>query len=290
MNPPQKLKCIAIRIALLPCVFFLLMINHRPEELVAKHIQKKTLHKQSDTFGTGIRISEKTTFYTQPILPDGRVDYVTALNQHYKPKGLTPCKNGAVYFVKAIGMRSDQSLAFVTKSWTAIGLSEEADGFLCFPGDSDSKLVSLSDYINTQIKDLTGEEKQRRRGHLEKKLYHPQDGPWKKGNQPERWNWLQINKPSLDLLTKGTNQSLFFLPISRSSDRNCPPMVLSVLFPDILTSRSFAQLLHARALNYLAEGDHVRAARDLMTAHKLARQIGMNGIVDPNRWTVFRSL
>src|SRR5215203_5728656 len=44
----------------------------------------------------------ETTFFTGPVLPDGRIDYLTVVENHFG-EGVTPANNAAVPIVEALG-------------------------------------------------------------------------------------------------------------------------------------------------------------------------------------------
>ncbi len=59
-------------------------------------------------------ISKETTVATQPLMPDGTVDYVAALNERYG-KGATPENNGFVVWLKVVGTEKLPAKAEVLK-------------------------------------------------------------------------------------------------------------------------------------------------------------------------------
>src|SRR5271157_5537856 len=47
-------------------------------------------------------VSKETTYLTEPLRPDGRVDYLKAMNDHLN-RGVTPENNAAVELIQALG-------------------------------------------------------------------------------------------------------------------------------------------------------------------------------------------
>jgi len=53
--------------------------------------------------GYTITISPETTYVTEPLLPDGRVDYITAWNER-SGQGVTPKNNAVIPFIRVVGL------------------------------------------------------------------------------------------------------------------------------------------------------------------------------------------
>ena len=62
----------------------------------------RALHRIGASSSARITVSKETTYFTEPLQPDGYVDYVAALNQRCSD-GVTPENNAAVLFWQAFG-------------------------------------------------------------------------------------------------------------------------------------------------------------------------------------------
>ena len=224
-----------------------------------------------------IRVSKETTFFTEPLFENGRVDYLAALNNYKKPEGLTLHNNGAVYFIKAIGVQENPPSAHTINQWKALGLSKDGKGLAAFPTKKDPAMIDSGKYTKLKTKSLTGTEKNKRQDELLDTLTNTEIGPWKKSDLPDTWQWIQMNEKSLDLLVQATKQPLFYLPYAWNNKEESPEILIEILLPGVQNSRVFARLLAMRALNHLGENRPQEAANDLLALHKFARQIGYGG-------------
>ncbi len=224
-----------------------------------------------------IHLSKETTFFTEPLRKDGSIDYWAAINQYNKPENLIPKKNGAVFLVKAIGLQENQNKIHTRNLWKAIGLSEDASGILAIPTRQDPKLVDADTFRLLQIKNLSEDEKGKRDKHLSATLICKYFKPWKKEDYPDRWNWLQINNASLDLVVQATKQPFFYIPVVKSEDDSKTEKLVSAYLFVAENSYYLSKILVARALNHLGEGRDELALKDIMALHHLARQIGNSG-------------
>ncbi len=220
------------------------------------------------------RISKQTTFFTEPLLKNGHVDYLTALNNSEKPINLTPKNNGAVYLIKAIGRQTDPPNAHTINTWKALGLSKDGKGFYTFPTRNDPVFVNFDYYILLQTNSMNAARKKRYQEQLEESFYVHAQKPWKKGEHPELSKWIEMNAPSLRLLMQGTRKEIFHLPYVWSSPEQTPGALNAVNLPVAFRSRSFTRLLKIRAMRSIEEKRFKSALQDFMTIHKFARQFG----------------
>ncbi|VAX38046.1 hypothetical protein MNBD_PLANCTO02-3348, partial [hydrothermal vent metagenome] len=227
-----------------------------------------------------IIVSQETTFFTKPLLPNGHVDYLTAINKRKKEKikGFVPEKNGAIYLVKATGSKEGGPIHF-NNLLKAMGVNKKGKGILAFPINKAPRLVHFREYLDLQIamknkKEIRLDSKQQ----LMKDFNNTEYGkPWKKADAPHIWAWVQMNEKPLKLVATGTEQPFFYLPYAWSTKDKKPNMLMEVLLPVAQESQTFARLFAKRAMLHLGENRPAEAAKDLMIIHKLARQIGNRG-------------
>ncbi len=224
-----------------------------------------------------IKISKETTYFTEPLLKNGRVDYLAAINEHHKPEGLIPAKNGAIYLVKATGSYEGGKEHFA-KLLKALGVNKDGKGLMALPKNDDSVLIHFDKFLNLRTASLPEDKKQKFKTEMMDKFYDTMDKPWKKEDRPEIWKWIQMNEQPLKMVATGTEQPFFYLPYVWSKEEEKKGGVLiAVLLPIVQESRTFARLLVKRAMNHLGENRPKEAANDLLIIHKLARQIGHRG-------------
>ena len=236
-------------------------------------------------------ISRETTFLTEPLNPDGTVNYLKAINDRYG-KGVTPENNAAVLIVRAVGpgamlppQTCDRALALM--------------GAAPLPVD-DEYFVMLDDYAVEQL--LTVEEKQRHqeaRAHaarawgrltrgsgrwssgttppadpVEKyvdRYAKAQTSPWVAADYPGLAAWLKANEKPFSLLKQASRRSKCFIPyVSPDS----PPQYFgaTIFYASLLQEAMRA--LGARAMLRTGSGDIEGAHRDLMTLQRLGRLLG----------------
>ena len=204
-----------------------------------------------------ITISKETTFFTEPLRPDGFVDYLEAVNRLFG-KDVTPENNACVLLYQAMGPSPEgkrQPDAFFRRM-----------GIEPLP-DEGTYLRDLNKWVREQPgapKDIQA-------------VYEMQlktwDRPWTKAEFPLIAAWLQDNEIPLRTVAAATERLKYFSPLV-GSDAEPDGALIAVLLPGVQKSREFSRLLLSRAMWELAEGSQVDAWRDLMTMHRLGRLVG----------------
>jgi hypothetical protein len=204
--------------------------------------------------GPLITISKETTYITEPLRPDGTVDYVAALNQHYG-EGVTPENNAAVLFWQAAGPKAippELREAFFKKLGIA-PLPEAGDYYV------DRYVFAGVDF----------------------KVRWPQfgeamDRPWSKEEFPIVAQWIECNEKPMELVIEGCSRPRCYDPL-------VPDDVLVKLdpFPHCYQHRNFMQFLIARAMLRLKEDKIDEAWADLLAIRRLARLVSQGpGSID----------
>ena len=203
-----------------------------------------------------ITISKETTFFTEPLRPDGFVDYLEAVNRHFS-KGVTAENNACVLLNQAMGPSPEgrrQPDSFFKKMGIE-PLPDEGKYFLSFRQWAAAQDNALP--IN-QINEME---------------YQADERPWTAKEFPLIAAWLKDNEIQLQMIAEATERSRYFSPLV-NSDANPDGGVIDVLLPGIQKSRELARAFAARAMWELAEGSQVDAWRDLITMHRLGRLVG----------------
>lgn len=204
-----------------------------------------------------ITISKETTWFTEPLRPDGFVDYLAAVNRHFS-KDVTAENNACVLLYQAMGPRPEGS--------------RQPDRFFQLMGveplpDEGKYFQSLGKWIegrpDAKVDVNAAYEMQSRSG----------ERPWKSNEFPMIAAWLKDNEIPLQTVAAATERPRYFSPLV-TSDAKPDGGLIEVLLPGVQKSRELARALASRAMWELAEGSQVDAWRDLMTMHRLGRLVG----------------
>ena len=194
-----------------------------------------------------IILSHETTRISEPLNPDGTVNYLAALNNQYS-QGVTPENNAAVLLIQA-GGPDVLPQGFIKEMLSGLGISalpETGDYFIFLHGYTNG---------SEEIDDI-----------LELARHYP----WSARQYPQLAAWLKANQAPLELVTKAANRSRYYVPLI-SDDH--PPRIHSA-FPYTLHSQQMAEALVARAMLNLNDGNIDAAWDDLLAVHRLARLVG----------------
>ncbi len=187
-----------------------------------------------------ITISKETTWFTEPLRPDGFVDYLEAVNRHFT-KDITAENNACVLLYQAMGP-SPEGVRMPDRFFRRLGiepLPDEGKYFQTWQG-------AIPDAV---------------------------DRPWTAREHPDVAAWLKSNELPLATITAATERPRYFSPLV-SPDAKPDGGLIEVLLPGVQKSRELARAMAARAMWELAEGSQVDAWRDLMTMHRLGRLVG----------------
>lgn len=216
-------------------------------------------------------VSKETTFFVKPLKEDGTVNYIQALNEYRKPKGLTPENNAAIVFWKAVGPR-DHSKRYHEILKQQLSLEP-------LPAKGNYFVTSLG-FIEQQVKSSRNENspelKKVYRESLREEFAEFQKSPYKTINYPKVKEWYQQNKIPLETIEKGLDKTHFYSPyISFATDSPGEKpdqeihLVESVDRPFIHFSRDIARLLLLKAMFQLQKGNSEKAFELLLKIHKL---------------------
>ena len=213
------------------------------------------------TFVSGgpLQVGPETTVVEGPLLPDGRVDYVTALNDRMS-EGVTPDNNAAVLLLEAFGPEMIPE-AERWEYFQQLGVPE-------LPVDGDYKIGWLA-WMRRDLSPNTTFDAERERT-LEEQFSASMERPWSADEFPEVAGWLEANDGPLKLIAEATGRPRLYSPFLGGAE---PPLI-SALLPLQQEARAAARLLAARAMLKLGEGDVEGAWEDLLACHRLSRLLG----------------
>ena len=203
-----------------------------------------------------ITISKETTWATEPLRPDGFVDYMAVVNRRFG-QDVTVENNACVLLYQAMGP-SPEGKRQPDRFFQLLGMEPLPDEGKYFQ--------SLANWIREQPKapDINA-------------VYDMQakagERPWKTDEFPLIAAWLKDNEAPLLTVSAATERPCYFSPLV-NADNNPDGGLIAVLLPGVQRSRELGRALAARAMWELAEGSQVDAWRDLMTMHRLGRLVG----------------
>ncbi len=236
--------------ALLGAQWFVSSSWAQAEDQVAK--AKPGAGKQSKYAQSPITISPETTVIHGPLMENGYVDYIAALNQLLS-QGVTTENNAAVLLLRVTGPREiGRNRAQYCQM---LGIPEmplegaylvPADLFEVSAGDAEISKQRLTEH------DLASK------------------GPWTAKQIPTLARWLEQSAPQFEQIEQATRRTRYYTPLI-SGD---PPSLVSVLLPQAQTSRTIARSLMIRSMFRLGKGDVAGAWQDIQSMHRLARLVG----------------
>lgn len=223
-------------------------------------------------------ISPETTYITEPLTPDGRVDYVKALNERLRGD-ITPDRNAVVLIWQAIGPRPLER-PYPPEYFEWLGVPE--------PAEDGNYLINFRTIL--QPIDRTENEvecliKENANSHLEKMFEWTRKSPWKAKDQPEIAAWIHRNQRPLELLTQASKRPDYFNPVipddTETTSIFAPPSgtIWSAKFSSVSDCRRGIDILLSRSMLRLGEGLFAESWEDLMTCHRLGRLIAKGSAI-----------
>ena len=206
-----------------------------------------------------ITISPETTYLTEPLRPDGTVDYLAAFNARLS-KGVTADNNAAIPLLKALGPGMlDPKTLQRTLDYLGVQLPPGGKYMVIWP---DFATANPSSTPRTAA-GLDPEEPDEAMIRL-----------WTPGECPRLAKFLDLNKSPLDQIVQACRRERFYLPLfsTKPSGR-----FVELSYQPLQKYLSVTRALMARASGRLAAGDFENAWQDLLTSHRLARLLGKNG-------------
>lgn len=220
--------------------------------------QKHSSKTLAAAAGPKITIGKETTWATEPVGPDGSIDYLTVINRQYS-QGVTPANNAAVLLYQAMGPAPDR--------WRQPDEFFNLLGIVRLP-DEGQYFEDLAQWTERTGHKGPGENAAIIQNRGEQTRYRP----WIESEFPEIALWLKDNTVPLGRVTDATERMEYYSPFVSPDGRD--RKLVSVLLPGIQESRSLARALLSRAMFALGSNDRFSAWSDLMTTHRLGRLIG----------------
>ncbi len=205
-----------------------------------------------------VTISKETTYITEPLRPDGYVDYVKALNDRVS-KGVTPENNASVLIWQALGPRK-------IDTWERAGFFKRL-GITILPEEGDY-FVPFETYIKSEPRVAAAAESANEAAIHDAKqmLAHPNQRPWRATDYPILAQWLKSNEKPLALIVAASKRPLRYDPLFSKS---------GVLFTAVIHPGSelfdISNALALRAMLSIGSGMTDSGMEDVFAIHRLAR-------------------
>ncbi len=210
-----------------------------------------------------ITISPETTRLTEPLLPNGYVDYLSAINAELS-QGVTPENNAAVELLYATGPSSIPGSIDI-EYFRRLGVDRpSSQGDYLRPLEQFEQ--SLTDTTNAGALPRPGQAGLHKAPFAERELESAVQRPWTSGEFPRVSACLTANAGPLKRVEAASAKSRWYTPMVSDNGR-----LFNVMLPQTQDARNVAKVLTARAMLRLGEGDAEAAWQDLLGCHRLAR-------------------
>jgi hypothetical protein len=203
-------------------------------------------------------IGKSTTYLTGPLLPDGTVNYVAALDK-IRSKGVTRENNAAVLLIQALGTHNlpEETRGEVLRRLGLEWLPEDGIRFDWGDAPSAGDEPAALDF-REELKAACG-------------------SVWTREDHPLLAEWLKENEARLDLVVVASERSRFYCPVVSVQT---PPSLEDAPFDGHLMRSIFlVRALLARALLWDAGQRNNGAVSDVLAAHRLAHLFGQHGFL-----------
>ncbi len=203
-----------------------------------------------------IRVSKETTWATEPLNEQGRVDYATFLNEHFG-RGVTPETNALVELCYVWGPpdgEPEESAEF----FRMLGVQP--------PPEEGDYLIDCPTWLeqHPEIEIPNGEAER-----LVRVAWNAcEQRPWKTVEFPFFAAWLKAMDAPLSRAARAIERPHFYLPLTVVEGVTIIPLLG---YGDV---REVARTLKYRAMLKLGEGQTLEAWKDLIACHRLGRLVG----------------
>jgi hypothetical protein len=205
-------------------------------------------------------IGKETTHATEPVDADGYVDYPAALNEKLS-QGVTPENNANVLIWKALGPNP-------------MGVSVPT-GF--FDKMKMQPPPATGDYFIGQKQYAADPRNGGAQPETIATLTKLSEQPWTASENPAVSGWLKANEKPLAVIKDAVKRSHYYSPIIPETDGGGSKGLLTAMMPGAQLCREVGAALCARAMLHVGNKQPTEAWQDLLTAHRLARQVGRGG-------------
>ena len=215
-----------------------------------------------------IEVSPETTHLTEPVNPDGTIDYVAGFNRMCN-KGVTAKNNAVPLLAQALG-----------KWWSgpddAVNAALRRLGVEPLPEDA-QYFVSAQEYEEQADRRAPRQPADHKERDFLERVDKATLRPWSAADFPDVAAWLRVNEKPLAVALEASRRPRCHLPLV--STRRPASMTQGSLRVFPLGCPDIAEALAARAMMKLEGGDVQGAQAELMACHRLARLIGQEPLL-----------
>jgi predicted methyltransferase len=245
---------------------------------------EKKPEKSPEKMRRRFTIGKETTYVLGPLTPRGQIDYVAALNARLG-QGVTAGSNCNALLWQALGPHPDDA-TMPAEFFRLLGIQPPAKDGVYFVGlhsfmhrrlkasragcclvpDTPLRvLASAAGIVQAYASDYP---------ELIERLDARALRPWSEADYPDLAAWLERNNKPLAAVVEAVRRPHYFNPlVPADRDDNASGTLLNSLLPGVQSCRAFAHALQARAMMHLSSGRHAEAWQDLLTCHRLGRQV-----------------
>ena len=233
-----------------------------------------------------LRISPETTGYTEPLLPNGDVDYFAVYEKMYIDKLSPPEDNGYRLLLAACGPRILEQNAMMNKyAWGELPTGEDSKQWFHEKWIPLCEHMYIDPYIKPRFLDLLDfygfmkkEWEANNQDEKAKYEYKEDDNlrqklaatPWTAEEYPVFARWLEQRTPVLDLFGVAVRKPNYGCYRWREDT------LIAILLPDVQATRAFARDVQVRITERLGKGDVDGAWDDAMSMFYLSRKHFIN--------------
>lgn len=228
--------------------------------------------------GSKLTLARDTTWFTEPVRPDGGIDYARALNQRYS-EGVTLENNlcARIFLVTPpsdFGASEDQGSVFEARFASALGYKEVPERI-----DLPDPVLEVTDQRYAELERRSPSERRQKDENVTyeeidlqiSQEYDLVQNPWRAAEFPQWAEVLKLQKPALDLMVSASKLTGYYHPIATDEvDSGSSAALIGALMPVAQRTRQVARALRFRAMNSIAE-DRVEAAiEDIKSIRRIA--------------------
>lgn len=198
-----------------------------------------------------IEIGRDTTFFTEPLDENGRVDLLAALNEYLK-EGVTDENNAAREIFKVVGPGMLSDVPPETFEQLGIDWDEIDEPFL----------ETLDEYVMRKqlgVDDLS-------------EYNQAMVGPWSREACPNIAQWLDDQDEALDRLVVAIQHEKYYVPLVSPGEEG----LINIQLDHVQMSRALARTLAARGYAHLHANEIEAAIDDFHSVHMLGRHLSHN--------------
>ncbi len=201
-----------------------------------------TSHKLAADAEFPITVSKETTWITEPLYPNGAVNYVAALNGRLS-EGVTPDNNAAALLMQVMGAKE------IPK--------EIRPGFyqhlgIPVPENPQGDLQPYGDFLDEYLRTTGGTAKKTERRKLMEKSFQTYGRPWTRKEYPLVARWLDANEQAIDRIVAASRRPRMYVPIVPEDQED--GLLDVMLFEFTSNMREFARILDSRSHVAIGEG------------------------------------